>query len=186
MNATLSRINPAVAFALLLLFPGAAAAEDQSTVRAPLQSVKDRKPAPKFALKDVSGKTVQLKDYRGKVVLLDFWATWCTGCKKEIPWFSKIQRMYGGERFAVLGISLDQGGWSVLKPYLADAKVSYRMLLGDQVIAERFGIRQLPDTFLIDQHGRIAAVYRQHWWTETTSRLISGPFSPIAKRLWPW
>jgi thiol-disulfide isomerase/thioredoxin len=115
---------------------GLAGAADQPAIRAALQSATERKPAPKFALKDGSGKTVRLKDYRGRVVLLDFWATWCHGCKEEIPWFSDFQRTYGAKGFAVVGVSLDEGGWNVLKPFLADAKVPYRMLLGDDLTAQ--------------------------------------------------
>jgi len=59
--------------------------------------------------------------------LLDFWATWCGGCKQEIPWFSELQRTYGPRGFAVVGVSLDEGGWNVLKPFLAENKVPYRM-----------------------------------------------------------
>jgi cytochrome c biogenesis protein CcmG/thiol:disulfide interchange protein DsbE len=160
MIAMTVRINLVLASALLLVLAGVAAAADQPGVRAPLQSAKDRKLAPDFALQDASGETIQLKDYRGKVVLLDFWATWCTGCKKEIPWFVGFQKEYGGNRFAVVGISLDEDGWKVLKPFLADAKIPYRILLGDDGLAQRYGITNMPDTFLIDQHGRVAAIHR--------------------------
>src|SRR3979411_1046543 len=106
MNATLSIL-------LLVL----------ASVTAVLQPVKERKPAPDFALKDASGKTVTLKDYRGKVVLLDFWATWCHGCKQEIPWFSEFERTYSAKGFAVVGVSMDEGGWKVLRPFLAETPV---------------------------------------------------------------
>jgi cytochrome c biogenesis protein CcmG/thiol:disulfide interchange protein DsbE len=159
MNATLVRIHPLRASALLLSLAGIAAAADQPTVRAALQSATERKPAPDFALKDSSGKTIRLKNYRGKVVLLDFWATWCHGCKEEIPWFSEFQRTFGAKSFAVVGVSMDEGGWNVLKPSLADAKIPYRMLLGDDPTAQRYGIKGLPDTFLIDRKGRVAAAY---------------------------
>jgi len=159
-NATSCRMRLVLASGLLLALIGFAATADQPTVRAPLQSASDRKPAPNFALQDASGKTVQLKDYRGKVVLLDFWATWCTGCKKEIPWFSVFQRTYAKKRLSVIGVSLDEGGWRVVKPFLADTEVPYRILLGDDSTAQRFGITNLPDTFLIDRQGRVAAVYR--------------------------
>ena len=76
--------------ALLLALGGMALADDQPGVRAALQSPKERKLAPEFALEDAAGKTVKLKGYRGKVVLLDFWATWCTGCKKEIPMVHRL------------------------------------------------------------------------------------------------
>src|SRR5262245_20265417 len=86
-----------VRIALLLALAGATAVADPPAVRAALQSAKERQPAPDFALQDASGTTVSLKDYRGKVVLLDFWATWCHGCKQEIPWFSEFQTKYRRE-----------------------------------------------------------------------------------------
>src|SRR5437879_3423586 len=143
----------------MLTIMAAASAVAQSTVRAALQPALERKPAADFALRDVAGKTAKLKQYRGKVVLLDFWATWCTGCKQEIPWFVEFQRKFGAKRFAVVGVSLDEGGWNVLKPFLAKTRVPYRMLLGDDATAQRYGIQNMPDTFLIDRHGRVAAAY---------------------------
>jgi peroxiredoxin len=132
----------------------------QSHVRAQLQPPKDRKAASDFSLTDAEGRTGDLKQYRGKVLLLDFWATWCSGCKQEIPWFDAFQRQFGAEHLAVVGVSLDEGGWGVLKPFLAKTPVPYRVLLGDQPTAKRYGIENLPDTFLIDKQGRVAAVYR--------------------------
>src|SRR5882724_3935400 len=161
MNAIPVRKKLVLALALFLVPVGVVAAADQPTVRAPLQSASDRKPAPNFTLKDSSGRTVQLTDYRGKVVLLDFWATWCTGCKKEIPWFSEFQATYGEKGFAVVGVSLDEDGWKVLRPFLDDHKVPYQMLLGDTPMAQRYGIGNLPDTFLIDRQGRVAAAYKE-------------------------
>ncbi len=137
----------------------AASAIAQSTVRAALQPALERKPAAGFALRDAAGKKAKLKKYRGKVVVLDFWATWCTGCKREIPWFVEFQQKFGTRHFAVVGVSLDEGGWDVLKPFLAKAHVPYRMVLGDDSITQRYGIQNMPDTFLIDRRGRVAAAY---------------------------
>ncbi len=131
----------------------------QSGVRAVLQPAKARRPAADFALSDASGATARLADYHGKVILLDFWATWCHGCKEEIPWFSEFQRTYGGKDFAVVGISLDDGGWNVVKPFLASANIPYRIVLGNDSIAQNYGIQSMPDTFLIDRQGRVAAAY---------------------------
>jgi peroxiredoxin len=149
------------AFALvsLSMLGGSAAIADQPTVRASLQRIEERKPAPEFQLKDASGKTRTLADYRGKVVLLDFWATWCTGCKQEIPWFVEFQKSYEAKGLAVVGVSLDDG-WNVLKPFLATHEIPYQMVLGDDAIAKRYGIEGMPDTFLIDRQGRVAAAYR--------------------------
>src|SRR5580698_8938037 len=120
MHVASIRINLLRASALLLMLVGIAAAADQTTVGAALQPAKERKAAPKFVLQDSSGKTISLNKYRGKVVLLDFWATWCTGCKKEIPWFEAFQSAYAAKGFAVVGVSLDEDGWKVLRPFLEE------------------------------------------------------------------
>lgn len=145
--------------ALVLAVCGIAAAADQKFLSAPLQPPAERKAAADFVLKNASNETVKLADYRGKVVLLDFWATWCTGCKQEIPWFSEFESKYGSQGFAVVGVSLDEDGWKVLRPFLTEHKIPYQMVLGDQTTAKGYGIESMPDTFLIDQQGRIAAAY---------------------------
>ncbi len=160
MNATRIRARLVSASALLLALAGAGTVVGQPAVRAILQPASERKAAPQLALKDSSGKTISLTDYRGKAVLLDFWATWCTGCKMEIPWFSEFQKAYGAQGFAVVGVSMDEGGWSVVKPFLAETHVPYPILLGDDPTAQRFGIQNLPDTFLIDRQGRVAVAYK--------------------------
>ena len=147
------------ALAIVLTIAGISGAAGQPTVRAPLQPQNERKVAPQFTLKDSSGRTAQLSKYRGKVVLLDFWATWCTGCKQEIPWFSEFQQKYAKRGLAVVGVSLDEDGWKAVKPFLAQHRIPYRMLLGDQSTAQSYGIQGLPDTFLIDRQGRLAAAY---------------------------
>ena len=156
----LIRLNLARTGFLLVALGGIGLADEQPGIRAALQSPKGRKLAPEFALENSSGKTVKLKDYRGKVVLLDFWATWCTGCKKEIPWFVGFQNKYGAKNLAVVGVSLDGDGWKVLRPFLADGHVPYEVVLGNDATAKSYGIENMPDTFLIDQRGRVAAAYR--------------------------
>jgi cytochrome c biogenesis protein CcmG/thiol:disulfide interchange protein DsbE len=159
MSATLIRRHLVVISVLLLAVPETAVGQ-QPGIRAPLLTPSARKPAPDFALQDGSGKIARLRDYHGKVLLLDFWATWCTGCKKEIPWFAEFQKLYGPKRFAVVGVSMDEDGWKVLKPFLRTHRIPYRILLGNQETAQQFGITNMPDTFLIDQDGRVAAAYR--------------------------
>jgi peroxiredoxin len=119
-----------------------------------------RKPAYPFSLKDSNGQAVQLSDYRGKVVLLNFWATWCGPCKVEIPWFVEFERQYRDRGFAVLGISMDEEGWDVVKPFLAGMNVNYRVLMGDEDVARAYGgVESLPTSFIIDREGRIAATH---------------------------
>ena len=125
-----------------------------------VRSVMERKAAPNFSLKDADGRTVQLSDYRGKVVLLNFWATWCPPCKIEIPWFIEFEREHKGEGFAVIGVAMDDEGWEAVKPYVRDAGVNYRVLLGADSVAQLYGgVDSLPTTFVIDREGRVAAVH---------------------------
>ncbi len=147
-----------IRMAVLILAAGAIAAA-QSSVRANLQPAHERKPAADFSLRDADGKTATLAQYRSKVLLLDFWATWCTGCKQEIPWFVDSQKKFGADRLAVVGVSMDEGGWGVLKPFLAQHPIPYRIVLGNDPTAQKFGIQSMPDTFLIDRQGRVAAAY---------------------------
>jgi peroxiredoxin len=159
MNIESTRKGGGRAFAILLLVAGIATGADQPTVRAALTPPSERKVAPAFTLKDSLDKTAKLSRYRGKVVLLDFWATWCTGCKREIPWFSEFQLKYAKRGLAVVGVSLDEDGWKALKPFLAEHPIPYRILLGDDSTAQSYGIQSMPDTFLIDRQGRLAAAY---------------------------
>ncbi len=120
----------------------------------------ERKMAPDFKLQDINGDVVQLSDYRGQVVLLNFWATWCGPCKLEIPWFVEFEKQYKDSDFSVLGISMDEGGWEVVRPYLERTKVNYRVLMGDDEVAMLYGgVDSLPTTFLIDRDGKIASVH---------------------------
>jgi len=120
----------------------------------------ERKLAPNFSLQDPNGRSVQLADYRGKVVLLNFWATWCGPCKIEVPWFVEFERQHKDQGFAVVGVSMDEDGWQAIKPFMADMGINYRVLLGNDTIAQIYGgVDSLPTTFIIDRDGRIAAVH---------------------------
>jgi cytochrome c biogenesis protein CcmG/thiol:disulfide interchange protein DsbE len=145
--------------ALLLTLACIATADEQPTVRATIQPTNVRRPAPEFALKDRSGNTVNLRQYRGHIVLLDFWATWCHGCQQEIPWFSEFARKYTAQGLMVVGVSLDADGWKVVKPFVKTANIPYQIVLGNDETAKKYGIENMPDTYLIDRQGRIAAVY---------------------------
>jgi peroxiredoxin len=119
---------------------------------------KERQAAPDFALKDTDGKPVRLSDFKGKVVLLDFWATWCGPCKIEIPWFVDIQRKNKDRGFEVLGVAMDDEGWEVVKPFASQMKINYRLVIGNDQVADAYGgVAALPTTFLIDRAGKIAA-----------------------------
>jgi peroxiredoxin len=118
------------------------------------------RPMPEFKLKDADGQTVRPVDYKGKVVLLDFWATWCGPCKIEIPWFMDFERQFKDQGFAVVGVSMDEDGWAAIKPYVQNMKMNYRVLLGDDNVSTAYGgLDSLPTTLLIDRDGKIASVH---------------------------
>ena len=120
----------------------------------------ERKVAPDFALTDAGGSKVRLADYQGKVVLLNFWATWCGPCNVEIPWFSEFENACKDRGFAVVGVSMDEGGWKTVKPYIEQMKMSYRIVIGNDALAKAYGgVDSLPTTFLIDRDGKIAATH---------------------------
>jgi cytochrome c biogenesis protein CcmG/thiol:disulfide interchange protein DsbE len=130
------------------------------TDRPSLKPESERHPAPDFALKDASGATVKLSDYRGKVVLLNFWATWCAPCREEIPWFIEFQREYKDRNFSVIGVSMDSRGWDVVKPFTERHKLNYPVVWGDAEVNTLYGgADALPVTFMIDRNGRIARTH---------------------------
>ena len=121
-------------------------------------SPSDRKMAPDFTLANAAGQSVKLSESRGKVVLLNFWATWC--CEQEIPWFVEFQRANEGRGFTVLGVSMDQGGWASVKPYISRKGVNYPVMIGNEGVARLFGgLQRIPLTLVIDRNGRIAAIH---------------------------
>ncbi len=131
-----------------------------NTTHASVKDQSKRKLAPDFALKDATGKTVKLSDLRGDVVLLNFWATWCGPCQIEIPWFIDFQKEYKDRKFAVLGVSMDDDGWTSVKPYIEQRKINYRIVVGTEDTSTLYGgVEALPTTFLIDRSGRIAAAH---------------------------
>jgi cytochrome c biogenesis protein CcmG/thiol:disulfide interchange protein DsbE len=130
------------------------------SVKAAVKPDKERKAAPDFSLKDSDGKTVRLSDYKGKVVLLDFWATWCGPCKIEIPWLKEFQRKFRDKGFEVIGVSMDEEGWQVVKPFVTELAINYRVVIGDDSTAQLYGgVDALPTAFVIDREGKIAAVH---------------------------
>jgi peroxiredoxin len=154
------RIVAAAVATFVLFLAGCSSAEPIIAVESTLKPPADRSSAPDFELRDVNGKAVKLSDYNGQVVLLNFWATWCGPCKMEIPWFVEFEKNHRDDGLAVLGVSMDEDGWDVVKPYLETARVNYRVLMGTDEVAMLYGgVESLPTTFLIDHEGNIATVH---------------------------
>ena len=120
----------------------------------------ERKKAPDFELQDGEGKTVHLSDYQGKVVLIDFWATWCGPCKAEIPWLIELSKKYQDEGLVVLGISMDSDGWTTVKPFVEKMGVSYPILKGTKRVAYLYGdVDALPVAFFVDRQQKVAGIH---------------------------
>jgi peroxiredoxin len=132
-----------------------------SPARVPTPTTPDdsRKVAPDFTLNDSNGTSIKLSDYKGKVVLLNFWATWCEGCKTEIPWFIEYESKYKGSGLAVIGASMDDDGWKVVKPFVEEKKMNYPVVLCNEELCKQYGVDALPVTVLIDRKGKIAETY---------------------------
>lgn len=125
---------------------------------ADVKAAKDRTAAQDFTLKDANGATIKLSAYKGKVVLLNFWATWCGPCRVEIPWFGEFENKYKAQGFAVLGVSMDEDGWEAVRPYMRRIGMNYTSVIADQTVIQRYGgLESLPETLMIDREGRIAA-----------------------------
>jgi cytochrome c biogenesis protein CcmG/thiol:disulfide interchange protein DsbE len=119
----------------------------------------NRKDAPAFALSNAAGREIRLDDYRGEVVVLNFWATWCHGCKQELPWFVRFEKQYGSRGLTVIGASTDADGWKSVTPYLKKKPLNYPVVIADEKLTSAYGLGAMPMTVLIDRQGRVAASY---------------------------
>ena len=118
------------------------------------------KKASDFELKTSEGKTVQLSKLKGKVVLLNFWATWCGPCRAEIPDFLEVYKQYKEKGFEIVGVSLDEEGWSVVNPFVQQYKIKYPIVIGSgKLVKEYGGFEFIPTTFLIDKKGAIVHTF---------------------------
>jgi peroxiredoxin len=134
----------AICFSIPLLSRSAAGVADQTEV------------APEWSLTDMNGKTVRSTDFKGKVVILDFWATWCGPCRAEIPNFIALQKQYEKQGLVVVGVSVDEDGPDAVKPFAQKLGMNYPVVLADEKTREAFGgLEAVPTTFVIDREGRI-------------------------------
>ena len=112
--------------------------------------------APDFTLQALDGKTVRLSDFRGKGVLLNFWATWCQPCKIEMPWFAELQKQYGPQGLQILGVAMDDASPEEIGKFARDLGVNYPILLGKEAVGDAYGgVPALPESFFIGRNGKI-------------------------------
>lgn len=123
----------------------------------PYEPAENPAPTPDVAFLDANGDPIKLDDYRGRVILLNFWATWCAPCVKELPALAALEEDIGGEDFAVLLVSVDRGGAAQTKPFLADLGVTGldSALDTESALARAMGAQGLPTTFVIDREGLV-------------------------------
>ena len=131
---------------------------DRARKHGPLKLVGDVQgvPAPDFTLSSLDGRTVKLSDFRGKAVLLNFWATWCPPCKVEMPWFEDLQRQYAAAGLVVIGVAMDDTEPAKIAKYASELGVNYPVLLGTNQVSDDYGdVQYLPTTFYIGRDGTI-------------------------------
>jgi thiol-disulfide isomerase/thioredoxin len=147
-------------------------------------AMKAGEPAPDISAKDLDDKSVTLADYKGKVVLVNFWATWCDPCREEIPWLIEMQDRYGPKGFTVLGIAMDEEGKPVVAPFVAKERydvqgqklpMNYPIVIGNEGVAEKFGgLLGYPTSVLISKDGKqlkkITGIINE----EEISKLVEG------------
>ena len=145
-----------------VLAPGAPdAAKTAPAPKAPSAPAIRGKPAPDVELPDLSGAKLRLRDLKDKVLLVNFWATWCAPCEIEIPWFNDFDQKYRKQGLEIVGISLDEEGPEVVKRFVARKKMTYKVVMGDDKAAEAFGgVIGLPTTFLVDRNGKFYSMHR--------------------------
>lgn len=118
------------------------------------------RPAPDFTLPRLNGESVSLHDYREKIIFLNFWATWCLPCRKEMPSMEKLYQTLKGEPFEILAVSIDSSGADVVAPFMADYQLSFPALLDtDAIVMRRYNVNNIPQTFIIDKEGVIVSKF---------------------------
>ena len=131
-----------------VLFAGIAAAMAASLAGA--------SPAPDFRLETLEGRAVRLSDFRGRAVLLNFWASWCAPCRVEMPWLADLSKRYRRQGLEVIGVSMDGADRARVASFVRERKIPYAILLGDETVGAAYGgVRYLPQTFLIGRDGMI-------------------------------
>jgi len=146
-------IGVAMVVALMLVF-GLKVARRSTQLRGTAQMQNGT--APDFTLQSLDGKTVHLSDFRGKPVVLNFWATWCGPCKIEMPWFVDFQKQYGQAGVQFLGVAMDDASTKDIAEFANSMKVNYPILIGKESVGDAYGgVQFLPETFYIDRNGKI-------------------------------
>jgi len=135
------------------------------SARAAKKTKEDKPFSPDFTVKDLKGRDISLSQFKGKVVLVNFWATWCGPCRIEIPWLIELQDKYSARGFTVLGVAMDEEGKSVVGPFVQKERfkvngalqsMNYPVVLGDDAAADKLGgMVGFPTSVLLSKDGRV-------------------------------
>jgi len=118
------------------------------------------KPAPEFSLKDASGIERKLADFKGSIVIIDFWATWCPPCREEIPHFVELYNQYKDQGLEIIGVSMDQNPQRVIPGFIEKNNINYTILFGEDKVYDLYGgINAIPTTFIVDKEGNLVRKY---------------------------
>jgi thiol-disulfide isomerase/thioredoxin len=112
-----------------------------------------------FTLQDMSGKTLRLSDFKGKVVLLEFWATWCPPCRASAPGLEKLYKAYKDKGLVLLAVSMDEGGWDEVKSFIRENGITYTVLKGTEDVAVKYQVRTIPLMLVLNKEGKISKRY---------------------------
>jgi peroxiredoxin len=132
--------------------------------------------APDFSLTTLEGRPAQLRELRGKLVLLNFWATWCAPCLHEMPSMQRLYQTFKDTEFALLAVAMDRQGEEVARPFVDNLKLTFPVLLDPTLdVGRQYGVRGLPTTYLIDPEGRLigAAIGARDWYRTEAKALIA-------------
>jgi len=144
-------------FLLGLVLYGCTSSNEEIRESTSSNSESEAKEAPNFSLQDQSGRMVKLSSLQGKVVVLNFWATWCLPCIKEIPGLNELYSNYRDRGVEIVGISTDETGWKAVEPFMKEHKIDYGVVVDNGKVSEKYLLRGLPLTVVIDRKGKIAS-----------------------------
>jgi len=166
----------AALLALLLLSAGCGKKEESVGMKFDVG-----KPAPEFTLPDLEGNQIELSSMKGKVLILDFWATWCPPCKEEVPHLVALQSKYRDQGLQIVGLSLDQGGAGLVKPFADEHYVNYTMLIANDETAKAYGgVSMIPTTFVVDRSGIVVKRFIGYTTPEAFEEAIQPLLGPAS------
>ena len=116
--------------------------------------------APAIKLTTTSGQPITLNNYKGYVLVMDFFATWCIPCKESIPHLNSLNRKYGKQGLQILGVSVDEGNDSEVKSFIAERKISYPVAIGGEDMQTEYGLRSVPTVYVINKKGMVAEKFQ--------------------------